>query len=240
MTNRNPLSGIFWSSDHQRQVLDTDFTPAFAAGPVTVGAQQLAGGVDIAVGARSPATPGLGNYTWISDGVGHPFNRVAQVQPGTEPILSLPPGVNLQSGSSLVPGAQFQFLGQGVTITSVVPRPGLDILLYLQIAPDAPFGPRPLQVTTPDGTALMSGGLVVVPPPPVIHSVTLTSSPSGTTAVIDGENFASTSLPIVLFDGEMSTSLTVESATRLRVTVPPGAEKAADIRVITPSGVARA
>src|SRR5262249_52522619 len=150
--------------------------------------------------------PSLALINLIAAGSGQLYNKVGFARRGTSPIFWMPDGTNVLSGSGFVPGTRVQFSSSDIAITAASAQAGNGIYLTLKIAPDAALGPRLLQVTTPNGAAFMTGALIVVPPPPVIRGVTKEASPTGLTAVIDGENFAATSLPIVLFDGRMSTN----------------------------------
>jgi hypothetical protein len=231
------LGGVFEGSDFAHERIETDFTPGFFPNPVTIMAQSLVRNVDIQAGPRAATAPQLGAYTFLSENY-ESFVGPAFARPGSSPIMSVLPGSNIQAGSDFVPGTEFQFSSPDVTITRAVSRPGTDILLYLNISPNAAPGPRLLQVNTAYGTSFLSGGLVIVPPPPAIYTVTTTAA--GATAVILGDNFASASLPVVLFNGEMGTDLAVESSKRLHVTVPADVTAPVTTRVITLGGVARA
>jgi len=89
-------------------------------------------------------------------------------------------------------------------------------------------------VTTPNGSA-SSPGNFVVNTLPVISDFTPLAGPAGAQVTISGANFINVSA--VSFNGVASTSVSVQSNSRLTANVPAGAS-AGPIRVTTPAGTA--
>lgn len=89
-------------------------------------------------------------------------------------------------------------------------------------------------VTTPNGSA-SSPGNFVVNTLPVISDFTPLAGPAGAQVTISGANFINVSA--VSFNGVASTSVSVQSNSRLTAIVPAGAS-AGPIRVTTPAGTA--
>lgn len=156
--NSNWLGGVFGLSADQ-QFMDKDFTPAFFDGEITVAAGQTTADVGLRVPARQENAPNLDLQAWIVDG-GSRTDPVL-VRQGSNIVMELAPGENIVTDEGLAPGAQFSFVGPGIRITRTDAR--RTISLRLAVAPDAPLGPRLLQVTTATGTAFLSGALTVIP-----------------------------------------------------------------------------
>lgn len=155
----NWLGGVFGFGAEQ-QFMEKDFTPAFFSAEVTVVAGQTVTDVDFRVAPRPQDAPNLDLQAWISDRRGR--IEPVLVRPGSTLVMELPPGENIVTDQGLTPETRFSFIGPGVTITRAETRRVL-ISLSLSIAPDAPLGPRLLQVTTASGTAFLSGPLTVAP-----------------------------------------------------------------------------
>jgi hypothetical protein len=154
----NWLGGVFGTSADQ-QFMETDFSPVFHEGDIEVRAGATTADVDLRVASRATDAPNLDLVAWISES-GVRTDPVL-VRPGTSLVMELAPGENIVAAEALIPGASFSFAGSGITITRAQAR--RTITLNLSIAPDAPLGPRLLQVTTPAGVAFLSGALTVIP-----------------------------------------------------------------------------
>ena len=158
--NSNFLGGVFGLSATQ-QYMEKDFAPGFFAGGVMVESGATTPDVDVHVMSRSVNAPNLDLVTWITE-AGNRTDPVL-VRPGSVVLMELAPGEHIVTDQGLVAGTQFMFFGPGVTIESAEAR--RTILLRVSVDPEAPIGPRLLQLTTPDGVAFLSGGLTVVPRP---------------------------------------------------------------------------
>jgi hypothetical protein len=156
----NWLRGVFGFSD--QQFMETDFTPSFLEREVVVYAGLTADGADVRVSRRAENAPNLDLHVWMTE-PGGPRVDPAFVRRGTDVLLEVAPGENLVTDQGLTAGSQFSFAGPGIAITQADAR--RTIALRLDIAPDAPLGPRLLQVSTPAGLAFLSGAVTVVPGP---------------------------------------------------------------------------
>lgn len=154
----NWIGGVFGLGADQ-QFVDKDFTPVFFSEEITMTAGQTVADVELLVGRRDQYAPNLDLHAWLSDAA---RGRVdpALMLPGTNAIMELAPGENILTDQGLAPGTRFSFAGDGVTITRIDARSTIG--LRLAVAPDAPPGPRLLQVTTQADTAFLSGALTVV------------------------------------------------------------------------------
>jgi IPT/TIG domain-containing protein/flagellar hook capping protein FlgD len=92
----------------------------------------------------------------------------------------------------------------------------------------------PISVTNSAGTATSAASFTVVAPP-TISAFAPTSGPAATVVTVDGSNFSSATA--VKFNGTAAAGFTIESATRLRATVPAGATTG-PISVTNPAGTA--
>lgn len=93
----------------------------------------------------------------------------------------------------------------------------------------------PVTVVTPKGTATSSTPFTVISPlAPEIVSFTPTAGDIGTVVTVTGTNFVGSTE--VRFGG-IAAQFTVDSGTKLRATVPPGAISG-NVTVVTPSGAA--
>lgn len=191
----------------------TATTPTGSAGPADVGVTTAGG----------PATL-AGAFTYA------PAPTITSISPdrgplggGTTVVIT---GTNLSGASAVSFG--------GVAAT------GFTIDSATQITATTPAGgagPADVVVTTLGGPGTLAGGFTYVAAP-TVTSISPTAGPvgGGTTAVIIGTNFSTTSS--ITFGGTDVAAFTVNSATQITVTTPAGSVGPADVIVMTSGGAA--
>ncbi|MFD2721837.1 IPT/TIG domain-containing protein [Hymenobacter monticola] len=135
-------------------------------------------------------------------------------------ITSFTPGGGLAGTVVTILGSNFT----GATAVSFngTPATNFTVVSATQLTATVAAGTTTgaITITTPVGTAT-SAMPFIVGAPPTITSFTPTSGAVGSTVVITGTNF--TGATQVTFNGTIATTLTVNSATQVTVTVPAGA-----------------
>ena len=137
-------------------------------------------------------------------------------------------------GTGFVPGATSVLFG-GVAPSSVSYISSTEIIVS---APAGVPGTVDVAITTPGGTALLTGAFSYLPPPTISSVAPVKGTTAGgNTLTITGTNFVSDDTTVTI-GGVQATSVAVTSSSSLSVVTPPGADGAADITVTTSGGSA--
>ena len=217
--------------------------PAIAGSPLsTAGAVALGEIVEFTV---TSAIIGNGTYSFgvktnSSNDVYYasrqdPFNPIPQLV--IETIATPPPTISSFTPSSGMIGSQVTLTGTNFTVNSVVKFNGITATTVTvnsttQITPTVPADATTgkISVTNEGGIAQSATDFAVGP---VVSSFNPASGPEGSDVTITGRNF--TGATSVKFNSLAAATLTMDSATQIRATVPTGATNGL-ISVTTPVG----
>jgi hypothetical protein len=160
----------------------------------------------------------------------HASNEANQASPATSAadfvltsqLVSMSPGRGLPDSTVVLTGTNFTG-ATAVRFGTVAAT--LDDVSDTQITTHVPTNALTgkISVTTPTGTTTATTSFVVIRPP-TLTSFTPASGPEGTLVTLSGVNMAGVNQ--VTFGAANATSITVLSATMVRVVVPPGATTA--------------
>ena len=151
-------------------------------------------------------------------------------------------GVSPQAGP-LGGGTTITILGSGLSGTTLVTVGGMpasdltviDDSAVTAITPAGTAGPKDVVITTPDGTATVTGGFVYHAAPS-INSATPSAGPraGGTSVTITGSNLEGATA--VSFGGTSAAAFTVVNASEITAVSPAGNAGAVSLVVTTPGG----
>lgn len=189
---------------------DTLFAPALSEA-VTVAAG-AASSIDIALPARDPGAPNLGEYAfWSPDGI--IFRGPAYALRGTAPILCFARGEGVGDLDPL------QFPGGGIAITD---RAADDAFLYAwtRVDADAPLGPRLLVASNASGEAYFAGAAEVLEGPPEIAELVPREGGihGGGIVTVRGRNLSGDRIVLV---GGVAADVLGASPGAIRIALPP-------------------
>ena len=137
------------------------------------------------------------------------------------------PTITALAPASVVVGDALTLTGTNLATATAVAFSGIPVTTFTvvsasQITTTVPLGATTgkVTVTTPGGTATSTDSITVIDPP-VISGFTPLSGVAGTTVTLTGTNLAGATS--VMFNGVVSTAVTLISATSLTAIVPTGA-----------------
>jgi hypothetical protein len=139
-------------------------------------------------------------------------------------------------------GATVVSFGTGITVNSFTVDSATQITANITIAPTAATGTRDVSVTTPGGTATLTGGFTVTAAPPTITSITPNQDDQGQafSVTITGTYFTGSS-SVNFGTGITVNNFTVDSPTQITANIsidPTATTGARDVSVTTPGGTA--
>ncbi|MFE6072931.1 IPT/TIG domain-containing protein [Paenibacillus sp. NPDC057886] len=203
----------------------TSYTVNSATQITAIAPAGSAGTVDVTVttpGGTS-ATSAADQYTY------HAAPTIASVSPTSGPTTG---GTTVTlTGTNLTGVTGVTFGGRAATSVTVISATQITAT-----APPGTAGAIIIAVTTPGGSATLTGGYTYFVAAPTITSVSPVSGPTsgGTTVTLTGTNL--TDATAVKFGATAATSYTVNSATQITAIAPAGSAGTVDVTVTTPGG----